>query len=78
MAVGTSDVFTWTPTLPGSNTYQIFAKWPSGQPLAKDAVFTFSDSTGTNTATATVDQSLGGGSGNTSSTRTSTSPRRPR
>ena len=57
---GTLDSFTWTPTIPSTATYTVYAKWPATQDLAKDAVYTFSDSTGA-TTNVTVDQSRGGG-----------------
>jgi RHS repeat-associated protein len=54
-----TDSFTWTPTIPSTAKYGVFAKWPAGQALAKDAVYTFADTAGS--TNVTVDQSQGGG-----------------
>jgi RHS repeat-associated protein len=56
----TSDAFTWTPAIPGSGTYQVYARWPASSANTGAAQYTVTHAGGT--SNATLNQKQDGGS----------------
>ncbi|MEO3430533.1 RHS repeat-associated core domain-containing protein [Pelagibius sp. CAU 1746] len=54
-----SDAVTWTPSLPASGSYQVYAKWTADETRATDARYAIAHSGGT--AQVSVNQRVGGG-----------------
>ena len=54
-----SDVFTWTPTVPSAGQYQVFARWPADANRGTKATYTVTHQAGT--TPVTVDQRRSGG-----------------
>jgi RHS repeat-associated protein len=55
-----SDAFTWTPAIPNSGTYQVYARWPASSANAGAAQYTVTHGGGT--ANVTLNQKQNGGS----------------
>ncbi len=56
---GPSAVFTWTPTIPSSGAYKLYAKWPADADRPTDALYTVTHAGGT--TPVTVNQRQNGG-----------------
>jgi RHS repeat-associated protein len=55
-----SDAFTWTPAIPGSGTYEVYARWPASSANTGAAQYTVTHGGGT--ADVTLNQKQNGGS----------------
>jgi len=58
----TADAFTWTPTIPAADTYQVYARWPASSANTASAQYTVTHSGGN--SSVTLNQKQNGGSWN--------------